>query len=366
MKVVQSIAIILILFLMGQPQARIVNTGKGLPHAKSADVLSQGHMTTMGNMRFWVKRASFTDPTLKIETGTSIWVVQALANITYGFSKHGEVSLTPILYQDAHKLDGEEIPWDTFLHIKFGKFKVERQPFWLGFELGTRFPTGKNHNVIFEDYTAGKFEFGVMGMLTYRYSNPRLRNDFRIHTNLGYWNYNDSGKQLMEEPSDERGYVDGVSQSMQYAVGIDFPTRLYEYGLELYGLAWLVAPPLAAASRENYLFMNVSFMYKPTNRISVFSNADLRLTPASDTSDGFAPELPGMPSYPGWRINIGMKYLLLPKSNYDLQLSYLEREQRAKTRKLFSQLEEEMAKIEESKQELERLKKEKAELEAAQ
>ena len=359
MRVVRVLVVIVLLSALGQLQATVVNGGRGLSHTKAAYTTRKGHLTTFGNVRFWGKKSTFPNKTLNIETGSTIWVVQALANLTYGFSKHGDVSFSPVLYQDAHKVDGEQIPWDTFLQVKFGNYKVERKPIWLGFELGSRIPTGKKHNVIFEDYTAGRFEFGMTGLFTYRYTSPNLSNDFRVHANLGYWNYNDKGVQLSEVDSLELGYADAMSQSINYALGIEFPTKIYEYGLELYGLGWLVSPPPGAASRENYLYMNVSFKYKPHHRISLVTSADLRLSPARNTTEGFEPNLPGMPSYPGWRINIGLKYLILPKSVYDMHKTSIDKQKKEMNKKLYAQFEKELVKIEKSKAELERLKREK-------
>ncbi|MBN1464467.1 hypothetical protein JXA02_01810 [candidate division KSB1 bacterium] len=360
------VAVMVLLSSAVRLESTVVNSGRGLPHAKAAYTTRAGHLTTIGNIGFWGKKSTFPNKTLNIETGATLWLVQAIGDLTYGFSSHGDVSFTPILYQDAHKADGDQIPWDTLLRVKFGNYKVERRPIWLGFEIGTRFPTGKKHNVLFEDYTAGHFEFGLTGLLTYRYTSPNLLNDFRVNANLGYWNYNDNGVQLTEVDPAELGRVSRTSQSFQYAAGIEFPTTLYEYGLELYGLAWIVTPPPGAAGRENYFYMNVSFVYKPHHRFSFITSADLRLSPASDTTVGFEPDLPGMPSYPGWRINFGVKYLILPKSVYDMHKTSIDQQKAIKTKKLYSQLEEEIDKTNKSKQELERLRKEREAKEANQ
>ena len=348
---------ILLLVLSAQTSAAVINAGHGLPHTKAAYTTLQGHVTAMGNLRFWGSKSEYSNEAGDVVA--KIWVARALANVTYGFDKHGEVSLTPILYQDAHKEEGEQSLWDTFLHFKMGNFKIENQPVWLGFELGTRFPSGKKHNVIFEDYTAGKFEFGVMELFTYRYVAPQLKNDFRVHANLGYWNHNDKNVTLTEVEPPELGFVDQMSQSIRYAAGVEFPTKNIVYGLELYGLSWLVRPPVGAASRDNYLYMNVSGVYKPHHRIFVVANADLRLSAGANTTEGFMPELPGLASYPGWRINLGIKYQILPQSDYELMRPVIERQQSRKTRELYSQLKNEMEKREKSRAELERLKKEK-------
>ncbi len=109
--------------------------------------------------------------------------------------------------------------------------------------------------------------------------------------------------------------------------------------------------------------MNVSFVYKPHHRFSFITSADLRLSAASNTTIGFEPDLPGMPSYPGWRINLGVKYLVLPKSVYDMHKTAIDMQKNLKTLKLYTQLEEEIDKANKSKAELERLRKEREEKE---
>jgi len=75
--------------------------------------------------------------------------------------------------------------------------------------------------------------------------------------------------------------------------------------------------------------------------------------------------LPGMPSYPGWRINLGVRVQILPKSPYDEHKTSIDRQKNARTKMLYNQLEKEIAKTEDSKAELERLQKEKKEKKTA-
>ncbi len=360
MRVMRGFTVFLMLIFMTLAgQAAVINGGKGLPHTKAAFTTRPGHLTALGNVRFWGKQSTFTYESLGIESGSMIWVVQGVANFTYGINDHIAVSLTPVLYQDTHKESGEEIPWDSFLNFKFGHFKVENAPVWVGFDIGARFPTGEKHNVLFEDYTAGAFEYGVTGLFSYRYATPDLKNDIRIHANVGYWNYNDAGRDLRPDGDIENSVVKTASQSFKYALGVEFPTKVFEYGLELYGLAWIIRPPAVAASRENYLFMNVSFGYKPHPRYRFFANADLRLTPGAETSVNLVPKFPGFPSYPGWRINLGIQYLILPKSIYVMHEKAIMRKRQQKTKMLYTELQKEIERTQRSIRELEKLEKEK-------
>ena len=360
MRVIRGVLVFfVVLLLMLDGQAAVVNGGKGLPHTKAAFTTQAGHLTALANLRSWGKKSTFTYESLGIESGSTIWVVQGAANFTYGINNHMAASLTPILYQDTHKESGDELPWDAFLNLKVGHFKVEKAPVWLGFDIGARFPTGENFNVIFEDYTAGTFEYGVTGLFSYRYATPDLKNDIRVHANIGYWNYNDAGQNLLPGKDIPGSIVDKTSQSFKYALGVEFPTKDFEYGLEIYGLAWIFRPPVVAASRENYLYMNVNFGYKPHPRYSFFINSDLRLLSGGNTTVGLEPNFPGFPSYSGWRINVGMRYLILPKSIYVMHEKAIMRKQNQKTKVLYTQLQQEIEKTQRSIRELEKLKKEK-------
>jgi len=326
MKLYHIIIVCFIVFGFKGLGASVVNGGLGLPHTKAAYTTQPGHLTTFGNLRFWTKRKTFSYEHLGIETGGTIWVVQGVWNLTYGVYDHIALSLTPILYQDTHKDQGDEIPWDTFFNAKFGHFKIEKLPVWIGLDIGFRLPTGKQHNILFEDYTAGQFEYGFGALLTYRYATLDLVDDIRVHANFGYWNYNDNGQILLEDQEDPRGFVSGNTQSFKYALGMELPTQLFTYGLECYGLAWITQPPVGGVGRENYLYLNVSFAYTSHKRFRYFLSADLRLSEAKNETEGLKFSFPDLPSKPGWRINLGMRYAILPPTIYKLRHSSLMRE----------------------------------------
>ena len=94
--------------LSGQAFASVINSGRGLPHTKSAYTTLQGRMTAGGNLRFWGGTGEYTNGDKEGET--RIWVARSVGNMTYGFSKHGVVSLSPILYQDHIKNPASKFP----------------------------------------------------------------------------------------------------------------------------------------------------------------------------------------------------------------------------------------------------------------
>ena len=111
MKIVKVLvaAVVILCAAESQLEGMIVNGGRGLPHAKAAYTTRKGYLTTMGRVGFWGKKSTFPNKTLNIETGSTLWVVNAEANLTYGFSSHGDISISPILYQDAHKVEGDQL-----------------------------------------------------------------------------------------------------------------------------------------------------------------------------------------------------------------------------------------------------------------
>lgn len=346
--------------------ANIVNGGRGLPHTKSAMTTRSKQLWAMGQVRFWGKHANYENRTLGIESGSTFWLVQSIASLNYGINDHVSADLSPIIYQDINDGGKDEFFGDTMLDVKIGNYQIEKTPITVGMNVGMRFPTGSHNNIIFEDYSSGRFEWGLTGLLTYRYSLPDLKNDYRIHLNLGYWNYNDSGVSLVDgELFQDIGYVKRNSQALNYALGLEFPTPSFDYGLEFYGISWVNSPPAAAAGRENNLYMNVSLGYKPHPRFKFFTNADLRLSKDLNETQGSREALKGLPNYPGWRIYLGLRYMIVPKSLYDMHKQTLLENKRNKRQQLLIQLSEEQQKTQLAKQEAERLRIEKDKREKA-
>lgn len=361
MKFIRPVVFFVLVLLFAQfvyASTSIVNGGKGLPHTKAAWTTDPGWLTLVANTRFWGKVGDFKDQELEFETGGAIWVVQGASSFSYGMGDHFELSLTPIVYQDVHQGNKDEIPWDTYLNFKIGNYGKKGSTLKWGVDVGTRWPTGTKNNVLFEDYSAGKAEWGFTGLLSYATDPLYPQDALNIHANLGYWNHNDAGEVIVPEVEDENSYVKSHSQHLDYATGFWIPTQKFDYGLELYGLGWIQKPPNAAASRENYTFLNATIKYKPYRWLDFMVGGDLRLSRDVDETLGRRAALLDMPNYPSWRINIGAKIVLLPTSVYHTQ----ERDilmQKAETRKeLFEQIIKERRETESAEEELERIKEE--------
>lgn len=350
-----------ILFVFTAAQAGVViNSGRGLPHTKSAFTTRPKQLWTMGQIRFWGKKAGFEYRSIGIESGSTFWVVQGVAGFNYGVSEHVSMALSPIIYQDVNDGGSDELFGDAMLDVKVGNYRIEKTNLTLGMNLGMRLPTGSHRNIIFEDYSSGRFEWGLTGLMTYRMLLPDVNSEYRIHLNLGYWNHNDKGVMLVDDPElIDLAKVKRNSQAFNYAFGLEFPTRFFDYGLEFYGLSWINFPPPAAAGRENNLFMNISVGYKPAVRFKFFTGLDLRLSKDYEETVGPRTTLSDLPNYPGWRVYLGLRYMILPTSLYEMHKQAIMDAKRDRRQLLIKQLEEQEKKERLARQESERQRTEK-------
>ncbi len=312
-------AVAVLLLLASSRAATIMNGDRGLIHVRSALTTRKQQLWTTWRIRAWGQGAEIYYVSDGTRTRTTFWDAQAAAAINYGFSRHVSMTLSSVLYQDLNDDGGFELFGDTQLDAKFGSYQIAGSNVSLGLNGELRFPTGAHHNIIFEDYSAGTTELGMTGLFTYRFKLPDLPYEYRVHLNLGYRNYFDQGARLVkEEEYASISKANRYSQAFHYGFGLEFPTAVFDYGLEFFGQSWITFPPPAAAARENYLKMNLSLGYKPHPRIKLFTALDLRLTDDKETTQGPRAVKWGLNNYPGWRLYLGLRYMILPFSIYDL------------------------------------------------
>lgn len=350
--------LVVLLFMFNSVDAIVINGGKGMLHTKAAWVTETGRLTMLNHSRFWGKVGQFSDKVNNIEYAVTVWDVSGYVNFVYGMGKHFDLSIMPVVYQDVHQGDKEQYPWDTFVSLKIANYGPKASALKYGAQLNARFPTGTKFNVLYEDYTAGRVEWGFDGLLSYAYDPLYPEDSFNMHLNLGYHNHNDAGKNITKNPRDQFSEVLHTSQQFRYALGLTIPTEDFDYGVEWWGSSWFQKPPLAAASREPYLYMGAQVKYKPNRWFNFFVSGDLRLTEDKDETLGPRQRVPGMPNYPTWRVNVGARFVLLPTSVFRTS----ERDvlmQKAETRReLFEQIIKERRETESAEVELERIKEE--------
>jgi hypothetical protein len=359
-----SAGVLTVLFLASTAGAIVINGAKGLPHTKSAWVTETGRMTMLSHIRFWGQVAPLKNPSEGFERAQTVWDVQGLASLNYGLGPHFGLTVTPIVYQDIQQGKPEEHPWDTFVGLQIGSFGSKISSLKYGIEFNARFPTGKKHNIVFEDYSAGRVEVGFTTMVSYAYDPLYPEDDLNVHFNLGYLHHNDVGKVLLGNlnPSDplwDAAYVHHPSQEMLYAVGFTKPTKDFNYGLEWYGNIWLQQPPPAAAARENYLYMNAVVTYKATRWFDFSLSGEYRLTADYDQTTGPRTTAPyQIPNFNTWRINAGAKFVLLPTSVYRTNERDILMQKAETRRELFEQIITEKRETESAEEELDRIKEE--------
>lgn len=311
----------------------IMNGGRGMIHVKSAMGTRPKQLWATWQSRAWGEAADVQYFSDGVVTRTTFWDVQGVMALNYGVLPHLSLAMSTVIYQDVNTEGPDDLFGDTSLDIRTGNYQIQNTNAYVGLNLGLRFPTGSYHNILFEEYTAGTTEAGLTGLFTYRYKLPNLAYDYRIHVNLTYWNYFDKGARLVAgDEYREISVVKKNSQAFYYGFGLEFPTTLFDYGLEFYGLSWITFPPPAAGGRENFLYMNMSFGYKPHPRFKFYTALDLRLSKDVEYTQGPRRTFSQLDNYPGWRVYLGVRAMILPKSLYDMYRQALIEAQSLRTR----------------------------------
>ncbi len=342
--------------------AQHLNGGRGLPYVRAAWVNEPGYLTMYSHTRFFGKVG-------KIQAGQGItsavtfWDVQGTLYFTYGISRHIEASFSPIMYQDTNKrAPGYNIPDDIFLSVKFGSFGSQGSSISYGIAANTRIPTAKDHNIVFEPYSAGTWEWGFTGLLSYTLDPLYPEDAFNFHVNLNYNNHNDVGKKLSLAPDDvDTIRVIDPTQTLSYGFGLRYPTDKFDYWLQVFGTKFLRKPPVTAYSREDFAYVSPGVTYKPYRWLAFDASVDLRISPDKDeTLYGFmgVRKIPDMPNYASWRVNIGMHVILLPTRVYKVSERDILMQKAEERRKLFEKVIREQREAESAEKELERIKAE--------
>ncbi len=338
-----------------------LNGGNGLTYIKSAWNLKPGYLTLYGRTRFFGKVASLAEEV----SAVTYWDVQGAFSINYGISDHIELAVSPVMYQDNHKGNaGYNFPDDLFLGLKFGSYNLKETSLTWAVSLDSRFPTAKYHNVPFESYSAGTIEWGFTGMLTYSRDPLYPEDNLNIHANFSYVNHNDVGQKLSQSIHDNIS-VTNMSQQFLYGIGMKIPNSEFDFSLELFGNKFLQKPPVTAYSLENYIYMTPGINFRAYRWLTLNFAVDLRLSPDKDetgykngSGQSLLYELPDMPNYPSWRINLGMNIILLPSSVYKLSDKDILMRKAESRRELFEQIIKEQRETESAEEELERIKEE--------
>lgn len=229
------------------------------------------------------------------------WLVSNLTSAVsanFGFSRHVELCITQTMYQDLNLTDRSRsqrnltaaIPGEAFLRIKFANYNFQNNFFW-GVIPGMRVRTSLYENVYLEPYQSSSMEPEITSVLSY-FQKPMFPDEgYSAHANLGYVNHND------------RLSLTSSSQELTYLASFAMSTVQYDYGVELYGNAFLVQPPFAVFGRENYMYITPMFTYKLFKGLSVTGGVDILAYDAKETTVSLTQSVPAdWPNYAPWRV----------------------------------------------------------------
>lgn len=263
--------------------------GKGLTMVQFPILLPPGALNVQLQTRAFAK--SLPEFTLTNGTGA--------ISFSFGFTKHLELGITQILYQDLNvsAIDPnhlEQIPDDTYLRVKVGNipFTIGNAYFKFGILNQLRYRTGVVDNIYLEPYVGQGIEWEMDLLLSY-YSNPLYEeNAPAVHFNVGYLNHNDAG--IGNSPFK-------AAQEVVYGLAYVYPTRLFDLYLENSGSFFTRYPEEIAYSRENSIWLTPGARYKMFYGLSFGLGVDVLLWQEDDKT---VPALgDDYPNYPAWRIN---------------------------------------------------------------
>lgn len=223
-------------------------------------------------------------------------------SMNFGFSRHAEIGLSQILYQDLNITPRDRsvrdveaaIPGHSYLRVKFSNYNFKNHFYW-GMMPGLRIRTARYNDIYLEPYQSGAMEFEMTGILSY-FQKPLFPDEgYAAHLNVGYINHND------------RASLQDASSELTYLGSFVMNTIKFDYGFEFYGNVFLVEPSRYVFGRENYMYVTPMFTFKVFKGLSVTGGVDILALGQEETTvhnpNKAATYLqPGWPNYPDWRV----------------------------------------------------------------
>jgi len=359
----KKISLLLLILFVGTAFSQPPNGSKSLIHTQSARTFDSGRLEVHSSMNFFTRATDFigSGQTPQGFQGVNYWLVAGNLAFTYGVMDNLDITLASRLYQDTHYENEYNLPGDIFITVKGGSFAFASRRMYGALMASLRIPTGEQHNYPFTEYASGALEYGFTGAMSY-FMDPYLpERSFNAHVNLGWWNHNEIGEELYT------GMKSSVNSSeLQYALGLTYPTALFDYRLEVFGSAFLTQPDKIVYSRENYTYITPSLRYKAFSWVSMDLGIDIRLTGTDDETAG-VPKITNedynLPNYASWRVHMGLNLTLLPFTSTAKTETEVERDEFNKRVEFFQKIVEERQKSEDIQEELDRLKEERQEAE---
>ncbi len=349
------LACMTMLAVVGVPpaQAQYHAGGRGLMYVHTARTLEKGNLNVYLHSRIYGKSVE------AVSVSTTYWSAQGSFALNYGLSDRLELTLLPIIYQDSNS-GPNNFPGDVFLKFKVGSLGSPSSRVKFGFSVSSRLPLGKTSNVVFEPYSSGNIEAGFDGLVSYASDVLFPDESFNLDFNLGYIYHNDAGMKMTNAAADTFSNA-GTTSELTYGLGVRFPFDKWKVSAELVGNFFIREPAVNAYSRENYLYFTQGLAYRVADWLELHVAGDFRLSSDNDkTVYQFIGELPGtLPkSYPGWRVQTGLKVSLFPSATYRADERDMLVRKAETRREVFEQIVREQRETEKAEKELARIKEE--------
>lgn len=365
----KKISLLLLLFIVGAAFSQPPNGSKSLIHTQSARTFESGRLEIHSDMNFFTRATEFIGSGTKPAgfTAVNYWLVAGNLTATYGILDNFDVTLSSRLYQDTHYANEYNLPGDIFLTLKGGSFAFANRKMYGAFMSTLRFATGEQHNYPFTEYASGALEYAFTGALSY-FADPYLpERSFNAHLNVGWWNHNEASTVLYKFSNGNELKATKNSSELQYALGLNYPTALFDYRLEVFGSAFISQPDAFVYSRENYMYVTPSIRYKALSFLSVDLGIDIRAMGTTDETSGVPnrtnPDY-NLPNYAPWRVHMGLNLTLLPFTSTSKSEAEVQHDEFNKRVEFFQKIVEERQKSEDVQEELDRLKDERKEAES--
>lgn len=346
------------LLLVSAALAQTPTTGSwSLLHTHTARTFEQGRLEIYTNLDFYTKLGDFLVESPDNPAAVNYWAVASNIFTTYGIIDNLDISLGLRLYQDTQS--DANIPDDLFLTVKTGSFALGSRHLYGAGMINFRFPTASLPNYPFAEYSSGSVEFGFMGALSYYVDPYLLTRNFSTHLNIGWYNHNDSGKEVT--PDGKQPTFN--ASKLQYGLGFVYPVGTMDFMLELNGISWIEQPDTMVYGREDYMYVTPAIRFKPYRWLYADLGVDIRIS--SDEDETKPPWSSGLdlPNYPSWKAWLALNFTILPLAPSERTPEEMERDRFNKRVDFFQNIIEERERIDNVQEELDRLRREREEAE---
>ena len=359
----KKISLLLLILLVGVAFSQPPNGSRSLIHTQSARTFDSGQLEVHSNMNFFTRATDFIgsqNPPQNFHA-VNYWLVSGNIAITYGILDNLDLTIAPRIYQDTHYANEYNLPGDLFFTLKGGSFDFANRHMYGALMTTVRLATGEQHNYPFTEYASGATEYAFTTAFSY-FVDPYLPDrSFNAHVNLGWWNHNEAGTEVYPGKTATKN-----SSEFQYALGLVYPTALFDYRLEMNGTSFLTQPDEFVYSRENYMYVTPSIRYKAMSWVSMDLGVDIRVSSDLDETSGVPditnPDL-NLPNYSSWRVFMGLNLKILPFTTGSKSENEVQRDEFNKRVEFFQKIVEERQKSQDVQEELDQLKEERKDAE---